>query len=113
MTGFREHVFKDGDGAQVRIGESADHPHAAFVDPGRDGDLGFHVPAHRLAEFTRALYAAAGQPVPDLPVIWHPQLVSELARDLLYAVEGTSGGPGAARYEQKACALLALGWRKP
>lgn len=112
MTGFRGHVFKDGDGARVRIGESADHPHAAFVDP--DTDRGFCVPAHRLAELTRALYAAAGQPAPDLPVIHDPELVRDLAKDLLYALEGTSHGrPGAARYEGNARTLLSLGWRKP
>jgi hypothetical protein len=40
---------------------------------------GIHVPAHRLAEVVTALYQAAGQDVPDLPVIHDEAQVCLLA----------------------------------
>lgn len=113
MSTGREHTYTDPDGCTVWIRPSADLDNAAFADSGRDGDLGFRVPAHRLAEFCRALYAAAGQPYPDLPVIHDPAAVDALARDLLYAIEGTICGGQTARYQEYAATLLAAGWRKP
>lgn len=111
MTDFT-HEFKGASGKTAARISAAGYPDTAFVDPGTGADPSFYVPAHRLAEFTRALYAAAGQVVPDLPVIYDPATVDALAKDLQYAIDGLTGPPG---YEHQAEArtLLSLGWRKP
>lgn len=101
----REHHFKDADGTDVWFKPSADHPDAAAVVSLYSETC--IVPAHRLAEFTRALYAAAGQPVPDLPVIYDPATVAGLAKDLAGWFEAGMND------EEFARALLDAGWRKP
>lgn len=106
--------YADVDGSLMRIRPARDYPAAAYLQP--PAGAGVFVPAHRLAEFTRALYAAAGHAalVPDLPVIHDPDTVAALARDLLYAIEGTSraGALGTQRYAASARTLLSLGWEK-
>lgn len=112
VSGEREHTFTDPAGAEMRIEPSAVRPDTAWLTT--DDDI--LVPAHRLAEFTRALWSAAGQPVPDLPVIYDPALVEALARDI-HKTASPSDYAGhlkpAPAYEIWAKALLDAGWRKP
>jgi hypothetical protein len=70
------------------------------------------VPAHELARFTAALYEAAGQPAPDLPVIPDQAELHRLAEVIRYAITGTSGAgsPIELRYAR---VLLAHGVRCP
>lgn len=103
----RDHEFKDPDGCRMRIKPSADETGCAYLDSYGDG---IRVPAHRLAEFCGAVYESAGQPVPDLPAIYDPATVSDLSRDMNYALHGTSNPDG---YEMQARVLLSLGWVKP
>lgn len=102
----REHHFKDADGTDVWFKPSADHPDAAAVVSLYSETC--IVPAHRLAEFTRALYAAAGQPVGNLPAIHDPALVEALARDLQNAHHCAKP-----TFSEQARWLLDAGWRKP
>jgi hypothetical protein len=105
-----EHDYRDPHEVIVRIRPSREQPSVAYVQMVLQ-EPGFGVPAHRLAEFTRALYAAAGQPVPDLPVIYDPATVGELAADLADAL-----GPPFPPYPDNdtvARRLLDAGWRKP
>lgn len=99
-----EHRYRDPDGCEVLIRPSADHENAAYFATSGDD---FAVPNYRLAEVTRAMWAAAGEVAPDLPVIYDPALVEELARDLSRFSDGTKPY---GTYAQK---LLDAGWRKP
>jgi hypothetical protein len=59
-------------------------PSAAAVldcDPGGAGEPGM-LPPHEVPKAARALYEAAGLPVPDLPDIPDPELVGQLAKDI-------------------------------
>lgn len=105
MAGF-EHKYTDPAGSQMLIRKSLDKENSAYL---RALAEGVAVPAHRLAEFTRALWAAAGQVVPDLPVIYDPEHVEALSKDIHYALHGTSNPDG---YQAPAVVLLSLGWRK-
>lgn len=65
------------------------------------------VPAHRLAEFCGALYQAAGQPVPDLPVIHDPALIDSFAAELSKAFDRHGND-----FRAVADTLLYAKWRK-
>lgn len=115
-----EYLYTDPDGCIVRVTPSADHQPGAFVDPGTGRpDPSFQVPAHRLAEFTRALYSAAGKPPPKLPIIPDPALVNELAILLHSWKPGDNGGcwlfdNSQPNESERALAsqLVISGWRK-
>lgn len=108
-----EHTYTDPDGQQIHVRESADHKPGAYLVPVDDD--GWAIPAHRLAEFCGALYEAAGQPVPDLPQIPDPALLTDLAMDLHAASHGDCLDPSAVlpRDRKMAAHLASLGWRKP
>jgi hypothetical protein len=106
VTGF-QHTYRDPHGRVAHVRESADHSPGAYVEiPGEC----LAVPAHRLAEFTRALWAAAGQVVPDLPMIYDPATVDVMVGDLAKALPETEP---ALFLPVIAEALLNAGWRKP
>lgn len=100
------HDYTDPDGERLGIRESANGDGAVLV-PVTDAN-GWLVPPHRLAEVTRALWAAAGQVVPDLPVIYDPATVDALAADLQNSWHGAPD-----TWADQARLLLDAGWRKP
>jgi hypothetical protein len=80
----------------------------------KDGAAVF-VPPHKLAEVTAALWRAAGQEVPELPVIHDEAAVRGLGRLLDYARNGTMGSttPVPAWASAQARILLAHGVTLP
>ncbi len=105
--GSFEYTYIDPVREQMHISESADHAPGAVLQP--FGDDPVVVPAHRLAEFCGALYQAAGQPVPDLPVIADPALIDALVADLGTALPETQP---AIWLPTVAALLIHAGWRK-
>jgi len=105
MAGCEE-TFTDPDGQRIDIRESRDHAPGAYLVPVDLRGLGWAIPAHRLAGFTGYLYRAAGQPVPDLPVIHDPRMVAQLTDDIarIRDMEDES--------KSIALGLLDCGWRK-
>ena len=76
----------DWAGATLAIHPATARENTASVDTNPDGGADpVHVPAHKLAEVTAALYTAAGQPVPDLPVICDAAEVERLAELIHFA----------------------------
>ncbi len=102
-----EKTYTDPDGQNMRIRDSADHAPGALLRPLSENII---VPAHRLAEFCGSLYQAAGQPVPDLPVIADPAMVDELTA--ITSRHFREADNIQAVHRAAALDLLAAGWRK-
>lgn len=79
-------------------------PGAAFVFAGTRRDPHSWIAPHKVAAVCRALYEAAGLPVPDLPDIPDPELVEALGNDLARFDRDTTSCAAFARE------LLARGW---
>jgi hypothetical protein len=105
----REYHFIDADGIDVWVRPSADHENTALVSTYSES---FAVRAHELAGFTRAVWAAAKQPPPDLPVIHDPAAVEELTADLKAQLD-EDGDVECISWPVVASRLLDAGWRKP
>jgi hypothetical protein len=103
----REYHFIDADGIDVWVKPSEDHENAALVHLYSEA---FVVRAHELAGFTGGLWAAAKQPVPDLPEIYDPAAVAALVTDLGSALPETQPAIWLPTIAEK---LLDAGWRKP
>lgn len=108
MSEASGHTFRDQHDQAMRIEPSVDHEATAWLNNLTPNAV--VVPAHRLAEFTRALYAAAGQAIPDHPVICDPVMVQVLTDDLAGALPETQP---AIWLPTVAAKLLDAGWRKP
>lgn len=77
-----------GDDMWIAENDEPEHP-GAMIDTNVQGAApSFCVEPHRLAEVVAALYEAAGQPVPDLPVIHDQAEVERLAQLLGVALVG-------------------------
>lgn len=112
--------FTDYAGDRLRVRPRLDLPEAAAVieTTFRDTEDGqpVVVPAHRLAEVVAAMYEAAGQPVPDLPVIHDEAQVVSLASLIGSALSGACRDAGhlpVSAYADAARALLSHGVRLP
>lgn len=99
----------DGDGDTVNVVACGAFAQVQVM-PASSGARSALVPGHKVPEICRALFAAAGLPVPDLPDIPDPALVEALAKDIYYAQHGTNGPDDVTR--DYARTLLSLGWRK-
>lgn len=104
-------TFSDSDADTVNVVSCGEFAQVQVLPAGNLGARSALVPAHKVPELCRAVYSAAGLPVPDLPDIPDPALVEALAKDLRYACDGLGGNPGYER-EGHARTLLSLGWRK-
>jgi hypothetical protein len=107
--------YDGGHGRAFAIRRNLDGcPPLAIVDcdPYGSGETAF-VPPHEVPKAARALYEAAGLPVPDLPDVPDPELVQRLADDLRDAM-ATKPGQRPTTYDdaltETARALLARGW---
>lgn len=98
-TPLFEHV--DTEDSAFRIWRSRTKGGAALVTSDLTG-----IPPHKIPPAARALYEAAGLPVPDLPDIPDPALVGELAKDIAMYFDSQL------TYEANASRLLAAGWRR-
>ena len=100
-----------GDVLGIRPSEGDPRPGAAIEI--NDGDVAI-LPPHEIPGAARALYAAAGLPVPELPDIPDPATVTELAIALMGGIvaRGISGASPVTTAEDLARDLLSLGWRK-
>lgn len=107
------HLFEDRSGTKATISPSSNFAGTAAVDTDPEGTADvFYVHAHELAEVVAAMYEAAGQPVPVLPVIHDQAEVESLATLLHFARENISHGFG--EHDVKvARVLLAHGVRLP
>ena len=94
MTDTDRDVYRHYDGSHGRafaIRRNLDGcPPQAIVDcdPYGSGETAF-VPPHEVPRAARALYEAAGLPVPDLPDIPDPELVEKIAGIIHFVEQGT------------------------
>jgi hypothetical protein len=103
--------FTDSSGDELEIRSwSDDDGTAAMIDTDPAGaNPAVRLPPHEVPGAARALYEAAGLPVPDLPDIPDPALVDRLAADLMESFNpGAMGLDGARPHARR---LLAKGWR--
>ena len=96
--------FRDIDGGLLAIKDSDVEESVAVIEDMIDG---VHIPPHQVPPICRALYEAAGLPVPRLPDIPDPELVGHLARDLGLCIGGTAP---VSFDETVARRLIARGW---
>lgn len=90
-----------------------DHAEAVIEVNPRESKGSVAVPAHRLAEVVAAMYEAAGQPVPVLPVIHDEREVSWVATLLAESRNRVAGTPPSVADKSDAAYLLAHGVRLP
>lgn len=104
--------FTDHAGDVLEVRSSGDGDAVLDVDPDQSATAVF-VPAHRLAAVVAAMYEAAGQPVPVLPVIHDQAEVNRLAVLIHEARDCNCGAPPAGVDLLQARYLLAHGVRLP
>lgn len=103
--------FTDDSGDSISIRPLGDPSVHADVKTDR---AGCEIPQHEVPRAARALYEAAGLPVPDLPDIPDPEQVAALARDLCEVATDLAltddHADAASNRAYIAAGLLARGW---
>lgn len=84
-----EFTYRDQDGDEIRVSPGENSGEAFVSAVNQQGERrSVIIPAHALREVVGAMYEAAGQPVPDLPVIHDEADVKSLAGLIHFACEG-------------------------